>query len=83
VEESYRGEPQTRWFRNLSEYQWLALLSVVVGAVLTAWPAVTPCPEPQFDPAILVVALLFGLFTGAAMSVDFPRSNRRFARLSG
>ena len=31
---------------------------------------------------LFAAALVYGLFTGAAMGVDFPRSDRRFARLA-
>ena len=35
VEEAYRGEPQTSIVRGLRLYQWMAVASVFVGAVLT------------------------------------------------
>ena len=36
VEEAYRGEPQTPVFARLRVYQWMAIGTVVAGALLTA-----------------------------------------------
>ena len=82
VEEAYRGEPQTPVFGELRLYQWIAILSVVAGAALTAIPAtgVTPVAELSWDSP--VAGFAFGLFTWFALGVDFPDSNRRFARLA-
>ena len=82
VEEAYRGEPQTPIFGGLRLYQWIAILSVVAGAVLTALP-VTGVPDaPQFSWGSMLAGFGFGLFTWVALGVDFPDSNRRFARLA-
>ena len=82
VEEAYRGEPQTPIFGGLRLYQWIAILSVVAGAALTAIPATGVAPMPQFSWDSLIAGLGFGLFTWVALGVDFPNSNRRFARLA-
>jgi protein-S-isoprenylcysteine O-methyltransferase Ste14 len=83
VEESYRGEPQTLIIGGLRIYQWLAILSFVVGAALTAIPSGTaPGLSYWFDMRVLLAATAFGLSAGLAMGVDFPGSARRFARLA-
>jgi prolipoprotein diacylglyceryltransferase len=81
VEEHYRGEPQTAWVAGLRLYQWLAIVFVVSGAVITAL-AGAPAPRPQslVAGAWPVLALL-GAATYVAFGVDFPRSGRRFSRL--
>jgi protein-S-isoprenylcysteine O-methyltransferase Ste14 len=87
VEEAYRGEPQTRHWAGLAEYQWYAIASVIAGAIATILPLGGAVPAMDFAaavrPASLAAAVAMGLFTAAAMSCDFPRSNRRFARLTG
>lgn len=83
VEESYRGEPQTPVLWGLRIYQWLAVVSFVLGAVLTTVPSgAAPGVVLWLDVKIFYVAALFGLAAGAAMGVDFPRSTRRFTRLA-
>lgn len=83
VEESYRGEPQTAIVAGLRVYQWLAILSVVIGAVCSTIPWGAP-PPPLATPGstLILSSLALGLVTGAAMGVDFPESNRRFSRLA-
>jgi membrane-associated phospholipid phosphatase len=82
VEESYRGEPQTPLVGGLRLYQWFALVSVAAGACVMCLrtrssPAVA---EPNW--AALAAGLVAGLAWWFAMGVDFPASNRRFARLA-
>ncbi len=84
VEESYRGEPQTPILRGLRVYQWMAILSLVIGIACTA---VRPTPAPMAGFAgpsrsLLLAAVAMALLTAFAMGVDFPRSNRRFSRLA-
>ncbi len=82
VEEAYRGEPQTRSMGGLRFYQWIALFTVVAGAAVTC---VRTPPVPaglHFSASVWVTALLFGTATWFALGVDFPSSNRRFARLA-
>lgn len=83
VEQAYRGERQTPIACGLPIYQWFGLVSVIGGLVL----AVVDSPAAS-SPAVpgwssLLAALGFGLIAGIAMSVDFPESTKRFARLSG
>jgi prolipoprotein diacylglyceryltransferase len=82
VEEAYRGEPQTPIVGGLRLYQWIAIVSVVVGAVVTAIPATGTAPAPHLSWESLMAGSAFGLFTWFALGVDFPKSNRRFARLA-
>ncbi len=81
VEEAYRGEPQTPTVWGLRLYQWIALGSVILGAVLTSlcWSeAPTLAPSARG----ILCALAFASISGAALSVDFPETNRPLARLT-
>jgi protein-S-isoprenylcysteine O-methyltransferase Ste14 len=82
VEESYRGEPQTPIRARLSIYQWLAVASVLIGILVTTIGNAPSAPAPQFTSLSTVLAFAFGLFAVFALGVDFPNSNRRFARLA-
>lgn len=82
AEEAYRGEPQTPTIAGLRIYQWIALGVSVLGAMITALGRSGPAPGPQFTPTVLLPAILFSALTGFALGVDFPESNRRFARLA-
>lgn len=81
VEESLRGEPQTPVKWGLRLYQWLAVVSIVSGAVVTT--LVGPA-APVFT--VRFSSVLLGLACGAAgwfvAGIDFPESSRRFARLA-
>jgi protein-S-isoprenylcysteine O-methyltransferase Ste14 len=83
VEESYRGEPQTLIVGGLRIYQWMAVLSFAAGIALTMIPG-SHAPGLAFavDSRVLLTGVVYGLLTGLAMGVDFPRSARRFARLA-
>lgn len=81
VEESRRGEPQTPVFARLRLYQWMAAGTVAAGAVATCLASSVPTPSPQPSFAALGTAMVFAAATWFALGVDFPRSNRRFARL--
>jgi phosphatidylglycerol:prolipoprotein diacylglycerol transferase len=84
AEDAWRGETQTRTLGGLKEPQWLALLSIAGGIAVSCVPS--PPPAPAADPlavAAALTALIAGVFTALAMSVDFPRSSARFSRLSG
>ena len=82
VEEAYRGEPQTKILFGLRLYQWIAIVTVVSGAIIT-----TVCAGPLphgFDlhASILLLAVACGAITWFVTGVDFPESSRRFARLT-
>jgi len=81
VEESYRGEPQTPVIGKLRLYQWNSIISIVVGACFTAITPGLATREPQFSIQSVLAALFFGVCTWFALGVDFPDSNKRFARL--
>lgn len=80
VEESYRGEPQTPFVGKLRLYQVIAIVSILVGAVITTVSS-APAPAAQFNWPAVVGGFIFGLACWFALGVDFPNSNRRFARL--
>jgi protein-S-isoprenylcysteine O-methyltransferase Ste14 len=82
VEEAYRGEPQTPILQRLRLYQWIALMTVVAGAILTTCTGAPVPVRPQFDSSALPVALICALAAWFVTGVDFPESNRRFARLT-
>ena len=83
VEEAYRGEPQTRVWKRLAEYQWYAIAFAVAGGVITALPCTATPPPVVLSWHTAGVAAALGLLTAFAMSMDFPGSSRRFARLTG
>jgi hypothetical protein len=82
VEEAYRGEPQTPIFWGLRLYQWVALVTVVLGATITTLVSTPLTPEPILHVSSIFVAFACGVAAWLVSGVDFPESNRRFARLS-
>jgi hypothetical protein len=82
VEESYRGEPQTPIKAGLRTYQWLAIGSVMAGVFATMVSATGQPPEPSLNWQSLIAAAGFSWFAWFALGVDFPTSNKRFARLA-
>jgi hypothetical protein len=82
VEEAYRGEPQTRVVSGLRFYQWIAVLCVVSGAAMTCFRGTVALPAFALRPDSIVLALACGALTWFVSGVDFPESNRRFARLT-
>jgi prolipoprotein diacylglyceryltransferase len=83
AEEAYRGEPQTRCYLRLTEYQWYAIVSVVVGGIVMVLPFGERAPAMGPNVWTVPLAVALGGFTAFAMSTDFPGSNARFARLTG
>ncbi len=81
VEESFRGEPQTPILGKLRLYQLMAILSVLSGIIFTMIKTDISLPSVQFNWTSIIAAGIFGLFTWFALGVDFPDSNKRFARL--
>ena len=82
IEESYRGEPQTRKAGGLAIYQWLALACVIVGAVIMSFPGKPYTLEIMIVPQLILFAGAFGIIVTLVMGVDFPESQKRFSRLT-
>jgi prolipoprotein diacylglyceryltransferase len=81
AEEHYRGEPQTAVRGGLHVYQWLSLLFVPVGAAISVLDSPRAPAAGAVAPGVLVLVAVYALGVCAAYGIDFPRSNRRFARL--
>lgn len=83
VEEAYRGEPQTPVLGGLSIYQWLSVIGLFAGCVFTMVPSANVSFSGiSNNPVVWGTALVFGIFVAFIMSVDLPKSNKRFARLT-
>ncbi|MGH9501992.1 MAG: prolipoprotein diacylglyceryl transferase family protein [Terriglobales bacterium] len=82
VEEAYRGEPQTPVFWGLRLYQWVSIVTLVLGALITTVHGSPPAPTPAIHASSIFVALACGIGAWFLTGVDFPESNRRFARLT-
>jgi protein-S-isoprenylcysteine O-methyltransferase Ste14 len=82
VEESHRGEPQTPIAAGLRVYQWVAIATVIAGAVLLALPSGPPLPAPQLGRAAIAAALGAGAIAWLAYGTDFPQSRRPYSRLT-
>jgi prolipoprotein diacylglyceryltransferase len=82
VEEAYRGEPQTVVLAGLRIYQWIATVTVLLGAAITALGPDRAPETLQWNWQALLPALPFAATAALALGVDFPKSNRRFARLT-
>ena len=82
VEEEYRGEPQTPRYFGLAIYQWLATSTLLFGILISmldgGWAGGAVFVQDQY----LLLPLGAGLIAATLMSVDFPRSKRRFSRLT-
>jgi len=81
-EEGYRGEPQTPILAGLRLYQWIAIGTVLGGAVITALARNGPAPAACFSWPVLAIAAGFGVVSTLLLGMDAPESNRRFARLT-
>jgi prolipoprotein diacylglyceryltransferase len=81
IEEYFRGEAQTPYWAGMRIYQWIAIVNIILGAVFTSLPAVK-MGNFQLNCESLYWAIAMGLFATAAYGLDFPHSNRRFARLT-
>jgi hypothetical protein len=84
AEDAYRREKQTRMRKGLRENQWIAIGALISGVIITLLPSTLPSQcVGSFDLAFLATVLIGGLLTAFAMSMDFPKSQVRFSRLSG
>ena len=82
VEEAYRGEPQTPVLWGLRLYQWVSVITLVLGALITTVHNSPPTSRPALHVSSIFVALACGIGAWFLTGVDFPESNRRFARLT-
>lgn len=82
AEEAYRGEPQTRIVAGLRFYQWIAIVCVVGGAVLTCAQGTTALQGRSLNTGAVALAAAAGLLAWMISGLDFPESTRRFARLT-
>jgi hypothetical protein len=81
VEESFRGEAQTPYWAGMRIYQWIAIINILIGALFTTIPnSGTLIFQPNGLSLLLAIAM--GFLVDIASGVDFPESNRRFARLT-
>ena len=82
VEEAFRGEPQTVYWNGLRLYQWIAILSILAGAFITSIPSPITL-NFAFNSNAVLYAVVFAFIATLCYGVDFPNSNKRFARLTG
>lgn len=81
VEESLRGEAQTPYWAGMRIYQWIAIVNIALGAICTTIHN-TAVINFKFNIESVILAVLMGIIVMIASGVDFPESNRRFARLT-
>ena len=82
VEESLRGEPQTKIIGGLRLYNWIAIVTVICGGILSAFPSRLSFPEPTIKFSNFYIPLILAIIVYFALGVDIPTSNRRFSRLT-
>jgi hypothetical protein len=82
AEEQYRGEPQTPRFLDLAVYQWLAIGIFLLGILVTMLDGPSVAMGNFSLGASLMLPYGAGAVAAVGMSVDFPKSHRRFSRLT-
>lgn len=82
VEEHYRGEPQTKELAGLRLYQWASIINAVIGIGLTMIFIPNENTEIHLSFPQLAYSTLWGLVSFIALGVDFPKSTKRFSRLT-
>jgi prolipoprotein diacylglyceryltransferase len=82
AEERYRGEPQTAVIWGLRFYQWLAIASLLGGIGVSCARGIAGAPPLVWEQVNLPLAAAGFAMTSFALGVDFPSSQRRFARLT-
>ena len=81
VEESFRGEAQTPYWSGMRIYQWIAIVNIITGAFITTIQnSGSIVFQPNFRSFFLAIGI--AILVTFASGVDFPESNRRFARLT-
>jgi protein-S-isoprenylcysteine O-methyltransferase Ste14 len=81
VEEAFRGEPQTAYWKGLRLYQWIAILSIIMGAIVTTLPVYLTL-NIKYNSGAGFFAGITAVIAVACYGVDFPNSKKRFARLT-
>jgi len=83
VEEAFRGEIQTPIYYKLNIYQWMSILFVIIGIVISMIPSDDHIRlKFIWKYQYLIASIGFGCIATFAMAVDFPESNIRFSKLS-
>ena len=82
VEESLRGEPQTKIIGGLRLYNWIAVVTVICGGIVSSFPSGMIFPAPVVDYSIIGFPFIVSIIVYFALGVDVPSSNRRFSRLT-
>lgn len=82
VEEAFRGEPQTRTIFGLHLYQWIAIVFAVAGAAITTIKSSPLSPIEPVRLSSFFLALTCAAIAWFVTGIDFPKSSRRFARLT-
>jgi protein-S-isoprenylcysteine O-methyltransferase Ste14 len=82
VEESLRGEPQTKIIGGLRLYQWIAIATVTIGAVFISFPGGRYFDNTGISPQIFIYSFIVGFVVYFALGADIPSSNKRFSRLT-
>ena len=81
VEESLRGEAQTPYWAGMRIYQWIAIVNIAAGAILTTLPSHVFLSFRVNLISVLLAAVM-GFIVMFVSGVDFPESDKRFARLT-
>jgi protein-S-isoprenylcysteine O-methyltransferase Ste14 len=82
VEESLRGEPQTKIIGGLRLYNWIAIITIICGSILSAFPSGLSFPDPAIEFSNIYIPFILAIIVYFALGVDVPSSNRRFSRLT-
>jgi protein-S-isoprenylcysteine O-methyltransferase Ste14 len=84
AEDAYRGETQTKTIHGLKESQWVAIVGLLAGLIITMIPSGVPASATgEINLAFGWTIIIGGFISALAMGMDFPQSTRRFSRLSG
>ncbi len=82
IEESLRGEPQTKIIGGLRLYNWIAVITIICGGIVSSFPSGLSFPTPQLEFSNLLIPFGIAIIIYFALGVDVPSSNKRFSRLT-
>jgi hypothetical protein len=71
----------TPYWAGMRIYQWIAIINIILGAFCTTIHD-NHTLAFQFNIESVFLAILMGILVMIASGVDFPESNKRFARLT-